>query len=710
MLGSRQRSRAVSSSPCELRLLLLAAAAQSSYAWVPTAWYMRDYNSLTLDDIRRSNGAVNRVWSLPPEVNSLRGLGGGITFAYDHKICDDLLPAMSEAVGLWGMSFVDCDTVFAAIRAAFASWSHNHPLLNFHDVTADCIAENNTKGGPFGRGCSRAEIFLTTTGNSSAQDAAATTLNVYEWETRFFHPNGIRASAGVWSTVGAIVAFTASSLKAEDSDEPESGVCWYIDATFCSFFHQLKASWGAENVLLVGKILLFTIWSLGLTISCTMFRSFLSKVAGLLKFQSAKANKKLVNRVKSLIREYDKDMDGDLDRDELERLIADVRGPDAKPFTERQMSTIAARFKDKNGNSITGERLQKTLAKLIIELDKAQYALSEEGSMQWKLAFDNLSKFNLAPVVATLGLIVIPVIFYAYIFLPCWDCYDFTAAATHEIGHVLGLMHPDAGSKLGLNLWYRRDNMSVHLAPAERKVNCTEPWSRVDTWPNTTEALEVIAASGDPSYVTAKRMVEAPLEENTASAGVPAWGSIMATFTFNNPATCIFQDDLDALNVLYPTCEEAVLLPQCDHAQTFLGLVRLSMYVGLPIITLLSTAIMLHVLSKKCSMRSRERFKQKNPDLLEGNQVEANMDIMRAHKMAVKGKKKAAERIQKMAEMSSSTQRGGKPLMLKRASTLSRFSMKKPSARVELARLELCDSSVRSNGTRLQTGEGAESC
>ena len=28
----------------------------------------------------------------------------------------------------------------------------------------------------------------------------------------------------------------------------------------------------------------------------------------------------------------------------------------------------------------------------------------------------------------------------------------------------------------------------------------------------------------------------------------------MATFTFNNPHVCIFQDDLDALNVLYPTC------------------------------------------------------------------------------------------------------------------------------------------------------------
>ena len=73
MLGSRQR------------LLLLAAAAQSSHAWVPTAWYMRDYNSLTLDDIRRSNGAVNRVWSLPPEVNSLRGLGGGFMVPADAE-------------------------------------------------------------------------------------------------------------------------------------------------------------------------------------------------------------------------------------------------------------------------------------------------------------------------------------------------------------------------------------------------------------------------------------------------------------------------------------------------------------------------------------------------------------------------------------------------------------------------------------------------
>jgi hypothetical protein len=688
-LASPQRS----SPPCELRLLLLAAAAQSSHAWVPTAWYMRDYNALTLEDIRRSKGAVNRIWSLPPEVNSLRGLGGGITFAYDHKICDDLLPAMSESIGLWGMSFVDCGTVFAAIRAAFASWSHNHPLLNFHDVTADCIAENNTEGGPFGRGCSRAEIFLTTTGNSSAQDAAATTLNVYEWDTRFYHPNGIRASGGVWSTVGSIVAFTTSSFKAEDSGEPRSGVCWYIDATFCSFFHRLKAEWGAENVLLVGKILLFTIWSLGLTLSCTMFRSFLLKLSGLMKFQSAKANKKLVNRVKSLIREYDKDMDGDLDRDELERLIADVRGPDAKPFTERQMSTIAARFTDKDGNSITGERLQKTLAKLIIELDKAQYALSEEGSMQWKLAFDNLSKFSLAPIIATLGLIVVPVIFYAYIFLPCWDCYDFTAAATHEIGHVLGLMHPDASAELGLNLWYRRDNLSVHLAPAERKVNCTEPWSRVGIWPNSTEALDAIAASGDPAAMTAKRMLEA----NEASAGVPSWGSVMATFTFNNPGTCIFQDDLDALNVLYPTCEEAVLLPQCDHAQTFLGLVRLSMYVGLPVITLLLSAIMLHALSKKCSERSRERFKKKNPDLLEGNQVEANMDIMRAHKLAMKGKQKAAQRVQKMAQMSCSA--SSRKNVLQRASTLNRFSMKKPSARVETARTELCEPSARSNGS-----------
>lgn len=48
--------------------------------------------------------------------------------------------------------------------------------------------------------------------------------------------------------------------------------------------------------------------------------------------------------------------------------------------------------------------------------------------------------------------IITPPLFYVYCFMPCFDCYDFEAAAAHEMGHILGLSHPDSKAAGALNL------------------------------------------------------------------------------------------------------------------------------------------------------------------------------------------------------------------------------------------------------------------
>ena len=177
-------------------LFLFVAGVQG---WLTTSQDQQDAAALSLASLARSNGALNRIWASPADSGSDYGLGGGITFAYDdEKICGDLLPSFSESSRLWGVAFIDCDSIKAAIRSAFASWSSNHPSIKFHDVTADCKMAGDTSGGPLSEGCSRAEIWLTTTSNETSQDAAATTLNVYRWDSNFRHPNGAHADPGLY--------------------------------------------------------------------------------------------------------------------------------------------------------------------------------------------------------------------------------------------------------------------------------------------------------------------------------------------------------------------------------------------------------------------------------------------------------------------------------------------------------------------------------
>ena len=88
--------------------------------------------------------------------------------------------------------------------------------------------------------------------------------------------------------------------------------------------------------------------------------------------------------------------------------------------------------------------------------------------------------------------------------------------------------------------------------------------------------------------------------------------------------------------MLYPTCTDAVLSPQCDQTTSYLGLVRLATYVGLPVIVLLGLTIMTHTLSVKCHQWSREQVKANHPEFCVNNAVEDHLEYMKMRKLMAK--------------------------------------------------------------------------
>lgn len=64
----------------------------------------------------------------------------------------------------------------------------------------------------------------------------------------------------------------------------------YIDSTFCSGFHRLKTQMGADNVLLLGKAVIFIVWGLGIAWALVMLHSFYTQTMEIWKLY-ARANR-----------------------------------------------------------------------------------------------------------------------------------------------------------------------------------------------------------------------------------------------------------------------------------------------------------------------------------------------------------------------------------------------------------------------------------
>jgi hypothetical protein len=213
------------------------------------------------------------LWSSPVSRQS-RGLGSGITWAWDPKLCTALKPLFREDFAFF--EFVGCDEMKAAMHRAFASWSDNHALISFTDVTV-CAAwfepvisrsrihvlidhvlnppyeqEECAKLGQMHNGCSLAEIWVTVLIDGSSDDAtssdgsnadeassgeqhtlalvvvsegqatdstaAATAVPHAEYSDEFTYSNGAHSSRVVVETRRGTLSFSPK-------------LCWYLDST-----------------------------------------------------------------------------------------------------------------------------------------------------------------------------------------------------------------------------------------------------------------------------------------------------------------------------------------------------------------------------------------------------------------------------------------------------------------------------------------------
>jgi hypothetical protein len=347
-----------------------------AYEQLGTQKPWQDASSFNLEE-------VTMRWSFPPSAYEDEGLGGGITFALHRSFCsrmmDDEASLFPEADSVLGDLFLSCEYLRNAIARAMGTWAINHKNINFKDVTEACWEEKGTEK------CEHAELFIVPDDSDGEEGTAGLAawvdpdyndldLKPYSTSGREVHSFGLRRAR--------------MTLRAPATADE---FCWYLDASFCAYFHQPPWESGFNPVefwrvlfsMMFGVSLVFVLWVIVQAGHATLFAK-----------------------------------EGPAD---AARSSVVPAGP-----VSRQTSTGISRG---TSEGVDGHAC---------------------GSVRCTRLLEFLAVMNSQALLVALFTAIFCPTFYLRIYQPCWECYDFEATVAHEVGHVLGFHHPDQLPNLNL--------------------------------------------------------------------------------------------------------------------------------------------------------------------------------------------------------------------------------------------------------------------
>ena len=467
------------------------------------------YTHITTSYPSLDQDRIRFSWSMPELSSEDAGLGNGIQYAVDGGLCERLLPRFRE--------------------------QSQHPLariLSLGVTFVDCIEIYDAIGRGFGTWASNHKQIafkdvsgvcsrLSGSANASACDVAEVTIDALAPED----DSEAKLAAFVRNYRAKAVLFSTSTGRRTTGGRYEpadfaigysemvfnTAQCWYLDNTFCAPLHAMS-----EVVDIVFRVGLLLMWLGGWAMLVLWLQDASSRA----------------------LRELRATSDEVLD------------DPHFEGVGLREAPTAALVAADKRRRACCG-RYGRRLSALATGFTDAIEGLSALSAT------------------ACLLLLISPPVGYLQIYAPCIECYDFEAAAAHEIGHVLGFHHPNDDTKR---------NFRATTGPMGAAI-CASPLT--------------------------------DLETNTSASPAP---SIMFATTTHNARACLSADDLDGLNYLYPSCDvvRASARPFCVKAKRRSGYLRLLLAIGVPVA--LGVALE-QLLACYAARRERKRFTQLARDL-----------------------------------------------------------------------------------------------